>query len=104
VCSSDLYITGFVCGTAPIKEVDIIRNGTLLHKLQPGKPSFEFEYDDFQELSKIALNSPDERPPFVYYYLRVIQTDGHIAWSSPIWIDLSESVSTPTPAKKAKKK
>lgn len=102
--SFNRYITGFICGTAPIKEVDIIRNGTLLHKLQPGKPSFEFEYDDFQDLSKIALNSPDERPPFVYYYLRVIQTDGHIAWSSPIWIDLSESVSTPSPAKKAKKK
>lgn len=102
--SFNRYITGFICGTAPIKEVDIIRNGAPLHKFQPGKPSFEFEYDDFQELSKIALNSPDERPPFVYYYLRVIQTDGHIAWSSPIWIDLSESVSTPTPAKKAKKK
>ncbi|MBS0629024.1 MAG: DUF3604 domain-containing protein [Verrucomicrobia bacterium] len=96
------YITGFVCGTGPIKEVTIIRNGQLLHQLQPNKSSIEFEYDDFQELSKIALNSPDERPPFVYYYLRVVQADGHIAWSSPIWIDLSESLSIP--AKKSKKK
>lgn len=102
--SFNRYITGFVSGTAPIKEVAIIRNGVEIHKLQPGKPSVDFEYDDFQELSKIALNSPDERPPFVYYYLRVIQADGHMAWSSPIWIDLSESVSTATPTKKAKKK
>jgi len=102
--SFNRYITGFVCGTAPIKEVAIIRNGVEIHKLQPGKTSIDFEYDDFQELAKIALNSPDERPPFVYYYLRVIQADGHMAWSSPIWIDLSESVSTASTAKKPKKK
>lgn len=103
--SYNRYITGFVCGTAPIKEVTIIRNGEELHTLHPNKPTLEFEYDDFQDLAKIALNSPDERPPFVYYYLRIVQTDGHMAWSSPIWVDLSESLSTTSaPAKKAKKK
>lgn len=100
--SFNRYITGFVCGTAPIKEVAIIRNGQELHKFHPNKPTIEFEQDDFQDLSKIALNSPDERSPFAYYYLRVIQADGHMAWSSPIWIDLSESISTPP--KKVKKK
>ena len=25
-----------------------------------------------------------------YYYLRVIQRDGHMAWSSPIWVDVGE--------------
>lgn len=99
------YITGFVCGTAPVQEVLIIRNGKELHKFHPNKAIVEFEYDDFQDLSKIALESPDERPPFAYYYLRIVQADGHIAWSSPIWIDLSESLSAPSaPAKKAKKK
>ncbi|NGX60341.1 MAG: hypothetical protein KR126chlam3_01514 [Chlamydiae bacterium] len=99
------HITGFICGTAPIKEIVIIRNGKEFHKITPNQNSVEFEYDDFQQLKEIVLNSPDERPPFAYYYLRILQEDGHIAWSSPIWIDLSESISTPPPPpKKSKKK
>jgi hypothetical protein len=96
------HITGYICATAPIKEVAIIRNGKVHHLMEPGKPNFDFEYDDSQHLSEVVLPSPDERPPFVYYYLRVVQEDGHIAWSSPIWIDLTESISPP--AKKIKKK
>ncbi len=87
------HITGFVCGTAPIKEVQIIRNGQLFHTFFPNNAHFEFAHDDPEELAKIALNSPDERPPFSYYYLRVIQEDGHMAFSSPIWVDLTESIS-----------
>jgi len=96
------HITGSVCGTAPIKNATIFRNGKELHTMEPNDINLDFEYDDLQDLSQIALNSPDERPPFVYYYLRVVQEDGHIAWSSPIWVDLTESISTPQ--KKAKKK
>ncbi len=25
---------------------------------------------------------------WVYYYVRVVQADGHIAWSSPVWVDV----------------
>lgn len=96
------HITGFISGTAPIKEVAILRNGEIIHTLEPNELNTEFEYDDLGQLSGVALNSPDERPPFVFYYLRVVQEDGHIAWSSPIWVDLSESVSI-EPPKKVKK-
>ena len=100
------HLTGFVCGTAPIKKITLIRNGKELHEIHPNKMTAEFEYDDFEDLYKVALNSPGERPPFAYYYMRVVQEDGHIAWSSPIWVDLSESISdtTPAPSKKGKKK
>ncbi len=100
------HITGFVCGTDTIKEISIICNGKELHTITPNELSTEFEYDDLQELSKIALDSPDERPPFAYYYMRVVQKDGHIAWSSPIWIDLGEGSSSAVsaPTKKTKKK
>lgn len=87
------HITGFICATAPIKEMQIIRNGQLFHTFTPNDSYFEFAHDDSEELTKIALDSPDERPPFAYYYLRVIQEDGHMAFSSPIWVDLTESVS-----------
>lgn len=96
------YITGYAAGTAPLKEVALIRNGEVFHTFHPKESSFEFEYDDFKNLGEIALASPDERPHFVYYYMRVVQEDGHIAWSSPIWIDYPDM--TAPPAKKKTKK
>jgi len=32
---------------------------------------------------------PDGR--WAYYYARIIQVDGHVAWSSPIWLDSPSS-------------
>ncbi len=82
------HITGFVVGTAPIKEVQIIRNGTLFHTYHPKEDTFEFALDDEAMLEKVALKPKGDHPPFVYYYMRVEQEDGHLAWSSPIWVDL----------------
>jgi S-adenosylmethionine hydrolase len=98
------HINGFVCGTAPIKEIQFFCNGKELHKIQPKENTTEFEYDDFRQLKDIALDSPDERPPFAYYYLRVLQEDGHIAWSSPIWVDLSEALSEEPSTKRSRTK
>ncbi len=99
------HITGFVAGTSPIKEIEFIRNGKTFHTIQPKSAHHEFAIDDMELLSKHVLSSTNERPPFVYYYLRAIQEDGHIAWSSPIWIDQTEVPSSNAPAapKKAKK-
>jgi hypothetical protein len=91
------HIAGFVAGTAALEEVALIRCGVVIHTFCPGKPTFDYEFDDSEPISKAVLPSPDDRPPFVYYYLRVIQADGHIAWSSPIWIDCPDV----TPPKKA---
>lgn len=99
------HLTGFVAGTTLVTSIEIIRNGVVHHVIKPNKEAFEFTYDDSENLSKILLTSPDDRPPFIYYYLRVKQEDGHVAWASPIWIDFVESsgeVSAPAP-KKTKK-
>ncbi len=98
------HITGYVAGTSPIKEICFIRNGITYHKIHPNTMEFEFAIDDSEHLSKIAFKAVEERPAFVYYYIRVEQENGHIAWGSPIWIDLTEvSSAQPTPVKKAKK-
>jgi hypothetical protein len=47
----------------------------------------DFAYDDMDPLESVAIDAKDKKPPFVYYYLRVTQTDGNMAWSSPIWVD-----------------
>ena len=100
--SINRHISGYVAGTAPLKEVSIIRNGKALHTMSSKECYLEFTYDDLENLSKIALPSPDERPSFAYYYLRILQEDGHMAWSSPIWVDLIQDPSL-APIKKVKK-
>jgi len=90
------YITGYVVGTAPLISVEIVRNGTVLEKYKPDSTTFSFEYDDLVDLKKNVLKGTPH--PFAFYYLRVTQEDGHMAWSSPIWIDCVDQT------KKAKKK
>ena len=63
-----------VLGTAPIKQIDVIKNNTYIHKINPNRKDASLEYVD---------NSPPGAES--YYYVRVEQTDGQLAWSSPIW-------------------
>ncbi len=81
------HISGYALGNAAIQEIAIIRNGEILQKLQPKDYHTDFTYDDTTPLHQILLQGKFSPLPFVYYYLRVIQENGHIAWSSPIWID-----------------
>ena len=54
-----------------------------------GGPDVAFEWVDEQDLSKIVLQrSVRGAAQTCYYYLRVTQEDGEIAWSSPIWFSL----------------
>lgn len=96
------YISGFVLGTAPLKEVTIFRNGEVFKNfvIKEGD-SLEFDFDDQDLLSDISLQA-ENRNPFVYYYIRAVQKDGHIAWGSPIWIDFVGSVGAKKKSEKAK--
>lgn len=98
------HITGYCIGTQPISEAVIIRNGKVFKSLPIKDGIVEFEVDDMDMLSEIALEPKADRPPFVYYYLRVVQEDGHIAWSSPIWVDLTSRTAPVSSGKKVKKK
>lgn len=98
------HITGYCIGTAPIVEAALIRNGKIFRKLDVKEDIVEFEIDDMEPLKSVAFPAKDDKPPFVYYYLRVVQEDGHIAWSSPIWVDLTQRAPTSATGKKIKKK
>lgn len=69
----DIYVDAH--GTATIAYIDIIKNGNLLHR-HTGT-----EMDE----SLNILDTPSEATTD-YYYARVIQDDGEIAWASPIWV------------------
>ena len=64
-----------VIGTAPVMRIDVIRNNTYIHQLSPNQRQVSFEYAD-------ASPPAGEK----YYYVRVEQADGQLAWSSPIWV------------------
>lgn len=81
------HISGYVSGTTKLKTVEIIRNGKVVHTIKPEGYSCNFTYDDMVALEKVAIDAKDKKPPFVYYYVRATQEDGHMAWSSPIWVD-----------------
>lgn len=74
--SSPRRIEALVEGTGEIQEIHIIKNGKSLHVVKPDEMSISFSYTDTNH----------ERDTD-YYYLRVIQKDSELAWSSPIWVE-----------------
>lgn len=77
-------LTASVTGTAAIRSAEVIRSAHVFGGLQcqPGEglSSLSFSLDD-------TMIIPGESH---YYYLRVVQEDGNMAWSSPIWVHYKE--------------
>ena len=63
-------------GTRPFSTVEILRNGTSIYQSAPTGAEIDLRYADL---------SPE--PGLNYYYVRLIQEDGQMAWSSPIWVE-----------------
>jgi len=64
-----------VIGAAPIHQIDVIKNRQFVFTTRPGVREAAFEYSD-KELASGET----------WYYIRVLQQDGQLAWSSPIWV------------------
>ena len=64
-----------ITGTAPIRKVDIIRNQQYIYSREGTGERIEFVYRD------TSLTRGEH-----YYYVRIIQQDGNVAWASPIWV------------------
>ncbi len=71
---SNLIRAGVV-GTAPVTRLEIVRDGEIIASKECRDISVEIELED-------AV-----REESCFYYLRVLQSDGEMAWSSPIWVD-----------------
>ncbi len=66
-----------VKGTAPIAELSLVTNG---NKEIPLKAN-----GDWAEIN--GTLPPPPACGWAYYFVRVVQTDEQVAWSSPIWLD-----------------
>ena len=79
----------YVCGAEIIQRIDIIRNNQVVHTVSPdGQREIYTIWKDRSNFEKIAIGPAKWCPkPFVFYYARVQQVDGEMAWASPVWID-----------------
>ncbi len=66
-------------GTRPIKRVVVIKNNGYVYRARPTG----------REVSQVEFTWQDTNQPsgtLAYYYVRLEQVDGQLAWSSPIWV------------------
>lgn len=64
-----------VRGTVPGLTLTIVRDGVEIHTVQASEQETVLDWSD-----------PPGRTAPRYYYLRAVQSDGHIGWTSPVWL------------------
>ena len=62
-------------GTGPVADVVLIRDNRVVYSREPGRSRVDFSFLE-----------TDPTPGTHFYYVRLQQADGQVAWSSPIWI------------------
>jgi len=79
--SDNPHITAVIEGTDSLTDIVIFKDGKIIYQRDAmqleGKKNFRVDFTD----EHFAGSS--------YYYLRLIQKNNHIGWSSPIWVNKS---------------
>jgi hypothetical protein len=72
-----------VLGTGPLERVEVLRNGRVQNTERPGKGAAElrFSWRDPAPLRGGRVS---------YYYVRVRQRDGQMAWAAPLWVTVPD--------------
>jgi hypothetical protein len=68
-----------VVGTGNIAKIDVLRDSEVIETLRPKGTTFKGTWTD-EKAGKVPH----------YYYIRVLQADGEIAWGSPIWVEMKK--------------
>ena len=76
-----VHIQAHAC--APVERVDLIRNDRCLQSWRPDTPDIDLTHSDEHPLRHGA------------YYVRLRQTDGEYAWSTPVWAHTPRGAETP---------
>jgi hypothetical protein len=71
-----LALRVFAHGTGPIARVDVIKDFRYVFSTEPNRPRVEFEWTDTETRG----------PGLSWYYVRVLQENGELAWASPFWV------------------
>ena len=62
-------------GTGDFAKIDLLRDSEVVHTLKAPGREFKGDWTD-----------PNPRAGTHYYYVRIVQADGEVAWGSPIWV------------------
>ena len=73
--TESVRIEGWAEGTDRIERIELIKNNRVIHVEPADRREVRFHFED---------ERINER--YNYYYLRLIQVDGKMAWSSPVWV------------------
>src|SRR5262245_47975960 len=65
-----------VRGTGPVARVDLIKDNKVIYSTTPNQQNVSFDYTDSGDIQKRH-----------FYYVRLMQKDGMIAWSSPFFVN-----------------
>ena len=69
-------------GTGPIRRIVVIKNNGYVYETAPRAREVDFTWQDVNTPAE-----PRQAPSSLhYYYVRLEQEDGQLAWSSPIWV------------------
>ena len=66
----------------PVASVEIIRSGEVMYSVEPQTSEVKISYRD--------SDAPQDGS--AHYHVRLVQDDGQIAWSTPIWIEYRRSL------------
>ena len=77
----EIAIRAHAC--APIERLDLIRGDRCLHTWRPGELDVDLAFSDARPLRDTT------------YYLRLRQTDGEHAWTTPIWTSCAQGAEQP---------
>jgi hypothetical protein len=72
-------------GTAPIARVDVIKDFVYVYSTEPHRDRVEFSWTDEEPRT----------PGLSWYYVRVLQEDGELAWGSPLWVRRRDAATKP---------
>ena len=78
-----------VHGTGDVLRIELVRNNdAVLTEEGRGRRDIGISWDDEEEFDSVALPPATwSGVPFIFYYARVIQVDGEMGWTSPVWIE-----------------
>ncbi|MFW5869059.1 MAG: hypothetical protein ACOCX2_14635, partial [Armatimonadota bacterium] len=68
-----------------IDRIEVVRNNETVERVEVGREQETLTYTDPMPLAEVPAVS-EQAPDVVFYYVRVIEADGNMAWSSPIWL------------------
>ncbi|MGI5817850.1 MAG: DUF3604 domain-containing protein [Armatimonadota bacterium] len=78
--------TARVAGTRRLTAVELLRNNEVIARVEPDALTFDGVLVDEAPIESVLVEGEFADAPFCWYYLRVMQEDEHMAWSSPIWL------------------